>query len=245
MRDMFSLARRGLRVLMYHKISRSGGDELTVTVTQLERQMTWLRAEGWDFVTLNDVVTAVVARAPLPAWPILVTFDDAYVDTLELALPALQKCGVRAAVFVPSGHVGGTSSWERVPSPLMNGAQLRAMAEAGWEIALHSHLHRNFASLDAAQIASDVRQNISVLRDLGLAVAPALAYPFGRRPRDPAVRTAMQTALGEAGVQVAFRIGNRVNPLPLRDRFEVNRLGVRGDRSFGAFQRKLRWGRLL
>ena len=47
----------------------------------------------------------------------------------------------------------------------------------------------------------------------------------------------------EAGVKMAFRIGNRVNPLPLRDRYEINRLGVRGDESMAAFRRKIKWGR--
>ena len=242
---MFRFARRGLRVLMYHKVSATGGDELTVTVAQLEQQMAWLRAEGWAYVSVADVARAAAERAALPAWPILVTFDDAYLDTLELALPVLERHGVRAAVFVPTAFVGAASAWDRVPRPIMNAAQLHALAGAGWELALHSHRHLNYSTLTTEQIAADVRENFSALRGLGLNPAPALAYPFGRRPRGAAARDAMRRLFHEAGVQVAFRIGNRVNALPLRDRFEINRLGVRGDRSFGAFQRKLRWGRLL
>ena len=40
-------------------------------------------------------------------------------------------------------------------------------------------------------------------------------------------------------MRIAFRIGNRINRLPLRDRFEINRLGVRGDRELGFFRRQL------
>ena len=242
---MFSFARRGLRVLMYHKVSATSGDDLTVAVAQLDAQMAWLRAEGWAFVTVAEVARAAVERTALPAWPILVTFDDAYLDTLELALPVLKRHGVRAAVFVPTAFVGETSSWDREARPLMNAVQLRAIADEGWELALHSHRHLNFASLTSEQIAADVRENFAALRQLGFQPAPALAFPFGRRPRGTAAKTAMQKVLNDSGVQVAFRIGNRVNALPLRDRFELNRIGVRGDRSFETFQRKLRWGRLL
>ena len=55
----------------------------------------------------------------------------------------------------------------------------------------------------------------------------------------------MKAALRECGVRLAFRIGNRINRLPLADPFEIQRLSVRGDESFGAFQRRIRWGRLF
>jgi len=232
--------RRGLRVLMYHKVSPTAGDEHTVTVAQLERQLRWLRGEGFCFVTVAEML-----RAALPEWPVLVTFDDAYVDTREHAQPVLQALGVPAVVFVPTAFIGQTSSWDHDARPLMNAAQLRAFAADGGELALHSHRHANYAALTAAQIAADVRESLSVLRELALPTVPALAYPYGGRPRDPAGRAAMEAALRESGVRLAFRIGNRINGLPLADLFEIQRLGVRGDESFSSFQWKMRWGRLF
>lgn len=230
---------------MYHKVSATTGNDLTVTVRQLAEQIAWLRESGHGFVTIRQLVQSLDGETALPAKPVLVTFDDAYVDTLELALPVLREAGVRAAVFVPTAFLGQSSAWERDAAPIMTAAQLSTLAAEGWELALHSHRHLNFATLAPTQIAAEVRDNLAALRELGFAPAPALAYPFGRRPRDREVRAAMRAALQEAGVRLAFRIGNRINPLPLGDCFEVNRLGPRGDESFGAFQRKLRWGRLL
>jgi hypothetical protein len=54
----------------------------------------------------------------------------------------------------------------------------------------------------------------------------------------------MVAALGALGIRLGFRIGNRVNPLPLADPFEINRLGVRGDESLATFRRRIAWGRL-
>jgi peptidoglycan/xylan/chitin deacetylase (PgdA/CDA1 family) len=146
---------------------------------------------------------------------------------------------------VPTAFIGQTSSWDRDAQPLMNAAQLRALAADGCELALHSHRHANYATFTAAQIADDVSDSFSMFRQLDLPVVPALAYPYGGRSRDAAARSAMKVALRECGVRLAFRIGNRVNRLPLTDSFEIQRLGVRGDESFSSFQRKIRWGRLL
>ena len=91
----------------------------------------------------------------------------------------------------------------------------------------------------------DVGENLAALGALGLRPVPALAYPYGRRPNAREARAAMVDALLAAGVRAAFRIGNRVNSLPLTNGFEINRLDVRGDRPQAAFQRKIRFGRLL
>lgn len=232
--------RRGLRVLMYHRVAATRGDEFTVTTAQLEQQLRWLRDGGFEFVTTADVLGGV-----LPARPVLVTFDDAYLDTLNVAQPVLRALKIPAVVFVPTAFVGQTSSWDADARPLVDAYQLCALAARGFEIALHSHRHENYAGLTAAQIADDVRASYAVLREIGLTPVPALAYPFGGRPRDPAALTAMKTVLREHGVRLAFRIGNRVNRLPLADPLEIQRLGIRGDESFGAFQRKIRWGRWL
>ena len=230
---------------MYHKVSATTGNDLTVTSAQLFAQIRWLKDAGYAFVTLAAIVRAAEGVEPLPEQPVMVTFDDAYVDTLEIALPILRELAVQAAVFVPTAFLGQASSWERDAAPLMNAGQLRTVAAAGWEVGLHSHRHENFATLDGLTIAADVADNMAALRAIGIQPAPALAYPFGRRPRTAAGWAAMKTAFRTVGVRVAFRIGNRVNPLPLRDAFEINRLGPRGDESFGAFQRKLRWGRFF
>lgn len=233
--------RRGLRVLMYHRSSLETADEQTVTVAQLERQLLWLRERGFNFVTVAELL-----RGVLPEWPVLVTFDDAYVDTFEIAAPVLRDLKVPTVIFVPTAFVGQKSSWDADPRPLMNAEQLRILEAEGFEIGLHSHRHENYARyFDAAQVANDVRASFTVLHEAGLTPVPALAYPYGGRPRDRSTLCAMKKQLWQSGVHLAFRVGNRINEVPLIDPFEVQRLSVRGDESFSSFQRKIRWGRLL
>ena len=125
----------------------------------------------------------------------------------------------------------------------MNDVQLREIAAGRIELGLHSHAHKNFSGLSTLEIAADVRECRQVFARTQLPHAPALAYPFGGRPREREPRQRMQAQLRELGVPVAFRIGNRINPLPLRDPYEINRLDIRGDRDFAACRRKIRLGR--
>lgn len=238
-------ARHGLRVLMYHRVAPSGGDALTVTRAQLEWQLDWLRGQGSMFVTLAQTVAAAESGwSGLPANPVLVTFDDAYLDTWELARPALAARGIPAVVFVPTSFVGGISAWESRPAPLMDAAKLRALAAEGWELGLHSHAHRDFRKEPAGGIRDDMRRCAEEFARLGLPAAPGFAFPYGGRPRGAEERAALREAFREAGVRMAFRIGNRVNCMPGADPLELNRIGPRGDRGRWHFQRHVWWGRL-
>lgn len=228
---------------MYHKVTLGSGDALTVTRRQLEWQLDWLAGGGFGFVSLSQVLAWASGAGTLPPRPVLVTFDDAYLDTWEIARPVLGERGITATVFVPTAFIGGHSGWDAEPRPLMDVDRLRELAAAGWALGLHSHAHRNLRDLPSAEIAEDVSRCAAEFPRLGLPAAPVFAYPFGGRPRGGPELSVLREALSAVGVRLAFRIGGRVNKLPLADPLEVNRIGPRGDRSDGEFRRRIRWGR--
>jgi peptidoglycan/xylan/chitin deacetylase (PgdA/CDA1 family) len=238
-------SRSGLRVLMYHRVDVSVADALTVTTGQLEQQTAWLAGEGFSFVSLRAVLQALKNGDALPPAPVLVTFDDGYVDTGELARPVLKRFGVPGTVFVPTAFIGKASSWDQNARPLMNAAQLHSLVADGWDIGLHSHAHENYRSLSPEKVGADVRAACAAFAGIGLTPAPALAYPYDGRSRSADVRRAMHGALERAGVQAAFRIGNRINRMPVTNAFEIQRLGPLGDASFAAFKRLVWWGRWI
>jgi peptidoglycan/xylan/chitin deacetylase (PgdA/CDA1 family) len=58
------------------------------------------------FVSLADVVANAVDRRPLPARPILMTFDDGDPSLLETAAPSLYARGIPAAAFLVTDLIG-------------------------------------------------------------------------------------------------------------------------------------------
>ena len=59
-------------------------------------------ARHYSPVSLAQVVDAATGGAPLPSWPLLITFDDGWADTLSHAAPLLAKRKMPAACFVVS-----------------------------------------------------------------------------------------------------------------------------------------------
>lgn len=234
-----------LTVLMYHKVDPLRQDALTVSTAQLDEQFRWLVQSGYQSVSVSDLLQRLKNRSPLPPKTVLITFDDAYVNNLNYALPILQQHRLRATLFVPTAYIGGCNEWDGCTEPLMSLDQLRSLPAETIEIGLHSHRHQHFARLLTAEIQQDLIENIRVLTENGLPFVPALAYPYGGRPKERGARAAMQKTMSELGIDMAFRIGNRLNRWPIRNRYEIRRLDIRGTDALVQFIRKVHWGKWL
>jgi peptidoglycan/xylan/chitin deacetylase (PgdA/CDA1 family) len=230
-----------LRVLMYHKVDSTRKDMLTVTVEQFERQLKYLQDHNYQYITIKDLLSST----DLVSKSVLLTFDDGYVDNLELAYPILKKYGAKATIFIPTAYVGKASSWDENAAPILSLSQLQDLDSAVFELALHSHKHPNYQHLSAEDIEIDIKQNIAFFRDNNLPFTPALAYPYGGRPKNEDIKNKMYNIMFQFGIKFAFRIGNRLNAWPLAYPYEIQRLDIQGKDSMAAFKRKIRWGKLF
>jgi peptidoglycan/xylan/chitin deacetylase (PgdA/CDA1 family) len=228
--------RPALRVLCYHQINPSGPDCFTVTSQQLDTQLRYLVGEGFNFIHARDLVSG----SSLPERPLLLTFDDGYLDNLEHAQPVLQRHGAKATIFIVTAYAGDRAQWNASGAALMSPGQLHELDPSLIELALHSHQHRAFGSLSSDEIEDDLRRNLAFFHEHGLTVTPVLAYPYGSRPRP-----APGALMARLGIPLAFRLGNRINRLPLANPYEIQRIDVRGDARDVTFRRKLWIGKLL
>jgi len=232
---------------MYHKISIAGTNFMTVTTEQLRQHLSYLRQAGYQFVSLPLVLEALKqdAAVSLPRRAVLVTFDDAYQNNLTNALPILQEFAVPPTIFVSTAFVGGTNEWDGSTDQIMTSEQLQWLASQNFTLAYHSHRHLNYKNHSPEAIQADLITNVQEAHRLGLPMSPAFSYPYGGRPKDPAARRQMIDEMEQLGMGAAFRIGNRINPIPIRDSYNLNRIDVRGTDSFAVFKRKVRWGKLM
>jgi peptidoglycan/xylan/chitin deacetylase (PgdA/CDA1 family) len=122
----------------------------------------------------------------------------------------------------------------------MSPRQLHQLDQSLIELALHSHWHRAFGSLSSDEIEDDLRRNLAFFHEHNLSMTPVLAYPYGSRPRP-----AQGALMARLGIPLAFRLGNRLNRLPLANPYEIQRIDVRGDASEMTFRRKLWIGKLF
>jgi peptidoglycan/xylan/chitin deacetylase (PgdA/CDA1 family) len=240
---LFVPAPKGLPILLYHNVSPHHNDALTISEDRLDRQLAYIMSTGYTPVSFQDLKDFVDGQRPLPAKPVLVTFDDGYLSTYELAYPLLVKHQVKATFFLPVAFIGGVNGWDAGSEPIMSYDTIRQIAGALIEFGLHSYRHENYKSYSAAQVEADLSQCIRVLEENGCPFTPVFAYPYGGMPKDETVNRAMRDSFRRYGVDFAVRIGSRINALPPRDAFELKRSVVRGTDSFWEFKTKLQKGR--
>jgi peptidoglycan/xylan/chitin deacetylase (PgdA/CDA1 family) len=100
-----------LTVLAYHRVCPYDpatylldDDLVSATPEAFDAQMRWVKAE-YDVISFAELAAAWPDR-PLPARPLILTFDDGYRDNHDVALPILAHHGLPATVFVSTAYIG-------------------------------------------------------------------------------------------------------------------------------------------
>jgi biofilm PGA synthesis lipoprotein PgaB len=99
----------GLLTLAYHDIEDSDPDQTFVAVrTDLfVTQMQWLRDNGYQAVSVDQILAARNGGAPLPPKAVLLSFDDGFQSFYTRVFPILKSMGW-PAVWAPVGKWVGT-----------------------------------------------------------------------------------------------------------------------------------------
>ncbi|MFD3503371.1 polysaccharide deacetylase family protein [Streptomyces sp. NPDC058676] len=192
-------------ILMYHAIATDPNEatrELSVTPDDFAAQMALIGDLGLTPVSTADLAARWRGRRPLPARPVLITFDDGYEGVHRHALPVLAKHGFAATVFVSTGWIRGPHDTGGSLDTMLDWAQVRELAAADVEIGGHSHTHPPLDQLDDAALRHELIHCREIVTD-ELGTAPAsFAYPYGYSSRR------VRQAVRETGYGQALAVGN-------------------------------------
>lgn len=184
---MQSFGRR-LPILLYHHVGARRENTypaLTVSPHVFEKQIAWLKKNGYACISVRDWICWRKRKCSLPRRAVMITFDDAYADLCEFAFPVLQRYGFHATVFVVSGYIGQTSKWDSVnkfcPLPLMSEQQIRYWQGEGIiEVGCHSHYHHDMTDLTDSDYLLEIHRSRELLQQLTGRAIDSFAYPYGR-----------------------------------------------------------------
>ena len=89
-----------LPILMYHGITEDPSRIGTFVISSkmLEEDLAYIQKEGYQTVTMDDVIRYVKNGAELPKKPIILTFDDGYYNNYCYAYPLLKKYNMKAVI---------------------------------------------------------------------------------------------------------------------------------------------------
>ena len=148
----------GVPVLMYHSIGEEKDNDAVISRELFVAHMAYLYQKDYHPISLDDLYGYLSARMPLPPKPVVISFDDGYKDTYEVAFPVLKQYGFKSVLFVPAGDVGKNLSWQ----------QLQEMKAAGMEIASHSFHHISLSDLSIEEQMVEITKSKELLdHDLG------------------------------------------------------------------------------
>lgn len=167
-----------LTVLTYHHIGSRAASmphpSLSVSAEQFARQMAWLHRRGYQTITGAEWLDR---SKPLPAKPVMLTFDDAYADLETTALPAMQSYGFTGIIFAITGRLGLPTPWDGMPT--MSCEQLLRCAQKGMEIGSHTRTHPDLSATEPDKLKDEITGSREDLEKAGLRPL-CFAYPFGR-----------------------------------------------------------------
>ncbi len=125
-------------VLMYHDVMTQPEVFFDLTPEQFEGHLQALQENGFTVVSVDQLVQHLRTGIPLPARPIVLSFDDGYAGHYDLVYPLLKKYQMPAVFSVFPGKVDG----EIVGRSTLTWEQLKTMAaDPLITIAAHSVTH--------------------------------------------------------------------------------------------------------
>jgi len=87
-------------VIMYHHVNRHPEDSITISPEKFESHIKFLKEQGYTSLFLPEMFEIMYGRVKAPKKPVLMAFDDGYLDNWAYAFPILKKYKVKATIFV-------------------------------------------------------------------------------------------------------------------------------------------------
>lgn len=179
-------------VLNYHKIDNTF-ISLAVRPDDFEAQMKYLSENGYHTISPDELYDSLAGTGELPENPVLITFDDGYVDNYTNAYPILKKYGFKATIFVITSFLGKDKNY-------MTWDQARELDANGISIESHTVDHKSMTDLTDEQLRMElVESKKKAEKELGHPVE-YMAYPTGT------YNLHIAEMVKEAGYKAAFTI---------------------------------------
>ncbi len=117
---------------------------------------------------------------------VIITFDDAFENLLNNALPTINELKIPISIYVVTGCMGGKPPWlansnhKDEYNKLMSDEQVKLLGTNPLvTFGVHSHTHPSLTSIDADFVKMELRQSKEKLEDLISRKVDSLAFPHG------------------------------------------------------------------
>lgn len=223
---LFARAADGVPILVYHRVNDSDTNPTTLKVADFEAQIKFLKDNGYQVISPDDLLDAWENDKPLPNNPVILTFDDGHEDIWHNVFPILQKYNMRATVFIVTDHIGMKDylTWDEA-----------RILQAGGFIDFQSHTmsYKVLTTLKGDKLWNEIYGSKQAIEWALKKPAKFIAYPEGKYTLD-AEDTSKECAF-RAGFIEDYGLAVKDD-----DNYILTRIPVRGSNSHTLLRFKLR-----
>lgn len=180
---------KNIPILMYHQIVDEGftsPHKIYITESNFEKHLQFFKQAGFTSLTFKDLYEfkmGIKDFSTFPDKPLILTFDDGYVNNLTKAAPLLKKYGFKAVIYLlATPHE--TNYWDKdsgAPQlPLMNTQQRQEISQF-MEIGSHGFDHKKLTEMNLEEARHEIAESKNVLEKEFQQTIYSYAYTYGIR----------------------------------------------------------------
>jgi len=215
-------------ILTYHNFSSATEESYKINLEKFDEQMHYLATHNYSVISLSRLL-AIKEKNELPPKPVVITIDDGYKSTYNLAYPVLKKYNFPATLFLYTDFIEKNQyslTWE----------EIKEMSNHNFEIGSHSLSHPNLLKYKEGEREEDyiarIKKEIFLSKEilenrLGKRVK-YFAYPYG------AYSSLVKELVLVAGYEGILNANNMNNPFPINPA-SLNRQIIYGNNHFDSF----------
>ena len=246
---------KSIPVLMYHHFDDTSDTGAVVLKDEFKKQINYLKENGYNTITVQDLIDFKNGKIKLPEKSVLITADDGYLSNYEFMYPILKANNMKATIFVIGDNIDNAEEYiqEGKGIPKFNWDQAKEMYESG-VIDLQSHTYNSHYKITngkkekgifsmpqegeteeeyISRIGEDIKKSINGFEE-HLGYKPiALAYPYGEFSKES------EQVLADNGIKVSFTVRNGIVPRKGKDTYLLNRITVSGEDDLNTFIKKM------
>lgn len=233
------------RILMYHMVSphlpkkQSKFNRLRVTPKEFEKQLQWLKENGWTSLTMSELTHMKTS----PAKTVVLTFDDGYADNYTQAFPLLKKYAMKATIYLVVNRFDRSwaqdkdtkqSSQELNNEAMLTSEMVFEMLSSGLvEFGSHTLNHVNLPLQTTEQKQAEIQESKQILETHYGITCNSFAYPFGFYDSHDI------SYVKQSGYTNAVTTHNGYEPWNEANKYEIKRVMISGKQKLFDFQLKL------
>ncbi len=234
------------RILMYHmvreEIPGSRHNKLRVSPAEFEKQVRWLKEDGWEFVTVSEILDRSEGGKR-----VAITFDDGYRDNLVHALPVLKKHGAKMTLYLvadrsvcpdwPAQRKAARAGSDLSSEERLSDAEVKELVASGLvELGSHTITHMDLTRVTGEEKEREVKGSRTMIEALCGQPVRTFCYPFGLfSDGDPG-------RLREMGYEAALTVEQGISDPKRDDPMFWKRVKVSGEEGMFSFRLRMRTG---